>query len=67
MPWATVAPAFGLWPMTMPFGLVAALRTSLDFSFACCSWNCADCYRMPTTFGTVVFEFTITVVGFDEW
>jgi hypothetical protein len=51
----------------MPFGFVAALWTTVDASFACCNWNCADCTRTPTTPGTVAFAVTTTVDGFESW
>ena len=49
----------------MPRGFVAARRATTGLSFASFSWNSADWWRIPTTFGTVAFATTTTAVGFD--
>ena len=66
VPCATELPSCGDWSTTIPFGFVAALRTTFDRSFAWLSWNSAAWKRIPVTFGTVVFDATTTAAGFDE-
>jgi len=67
VPCGTDAPCFGDWPTTIPFGFAAALRSTFDASFAWRNWNCADCTRMPVTFGTDDFDETATAAAVESW